>query len=163
MKITIQYLYIFFIPKNWRYVYRAKIGITDNVQRRLGEVSASIKEKTGRSCRVYRFVAVPMLSTRKWEKLIHKITKRISAKMTGSGKTEWRWYLNPILALCAGWFGPNLSGANWDVLRFLAVLLIPLPLDFAVLVITVFLVELCMVLLFLYAALQILNILLQTI
>lgn len=150
-----------FIPRI-RYLYRAKIGISNDVSRRVKEIRDSIYNETRREVPLKAMVKIPFLASEKWETQLHRLTRRLRATMPGSGYTEWRWYLNPLLAFLAGHYGGDLPGANWDVARFLIVLLLPLPLDLAVLVIAAFCVEFFLLLLGIWTAAQVINILSQT-
>lgn len=161
MKLQIRYIYVLFIP-NVRYLYRAKIGISNDVTRRIKEIRDSIYAETRREVPLKALIKIPLLASEKWETQIHRLTRRLRATMPGNGHTEWRWYLNPILALLAGHYGGDLPGANLDVIRFLVVLLLPLPLDLALLTVVVFCLEFSLLMLTLYALAQLTNILLQT-
>lgn len=144
MKIPIKYIYVFFIPKTRgnraRYWYRAKIGISDNFARRRKEVKQTVTSETGRTVNVVGF-GLPFIASYRWEQKIHRATDMLSAKMAGSGKTEWRYFLNIITALLAGYFGPELDYKNGDVIRFLFVAFLPIPIDFYLLMLSAFFIQ----------------------
>ena len=140
-KITLQYLYILFIP-SVRYPYRAKVGISNDVNLRIKQIRDSIYNETRKEANVRCAVKIPFLNARNWEGVIHRLTRSISADMPGSGRTEWRWYLNIITALLVGYFGRDLDFKNGEVMRFCFIAFLPIPLDLIMLAIVAFLFEL---------------------
>lgn len=165
-KIRLNYIYVFFVPRTngnrAKYWYRAKIGVSDNVTRRRGEIQQSLRSETGRTVFVKGF-GLPFLASYSLEGKIHRATNRIKAKMAGSGKTEWRYFFNIITALLAGHFGRELDFKNGEVLRFFIVALIPLPLDYWLLLLTAFAAQIAIVCVGLYFLLTILKFLMQLI
>jgi len=142
-------MYILFIPE-LRYLYRAKIGISENVSERVNGIRGSIYKETRREADVCVAFKIPFLSAKGWEGRLHFLTKWHAATMPGSGKTEWRWFANVFTALLCGYFGRDLDMKNGEVMRFLFIALIPIPLDFIILAVITFLVELSIFLLSIY-------------
>lgn len=140
-KITLQYLYVLFIP-SIRYIYRAKVGISNDVDLRIKQIGDSIYNETRKQANVRCAVKIPFLNARNWEGVIHRLTRSINADMPGSGRTEWRWYLNIITALLVGYFGRELNFKNGEVMRFCFIAFLPIPLDLIMLAIVAFLFEL---------------------
>lgn len=126
---------------SYSFPFRFKIGITErSVKYRCADIERSIKDETGHTVTVRKFVAVPSFFAYRLEQYLHRKFSRFSHRMPGSGRTEWFMYLNVgscllfLLALYS--FGLSVSPAYGAVL-----LLAPLPLDFALLLILALCVE----------------------
>lgn len=127
----IRHVYIM-APSNPRYFYRAKIGISSSPKRRKKEVQDSIEHQTGHRVTI-GCISAPFLLWGLAERKMLNLTAwmYLKADMPGSGRTEWRWYLNIftglILSLLCG-----LSG-NGKVWMFFCIMFLPVPLDFILL------------------------------
>jgi hypothetical protein len=148
-RITLRYIYILFVPQ-LRYLYRAKIGISNDVPRRVKEIRDSIYNETRREANVRIVFKVPFLAAESWEGRLHRLTIRFAATMPGNGRTEWRYFINVFTALLCGYFGRELDFKNGEVMRFLVVAFIPVPLDFILLVAVTFLLELSIFIISIY-------------
>jgi T5orf172 domain len=94
-KLDYRYIYVL---GNWAYPFRYKIGIARNVDKRKAGIDRSM------SGHIYDIFWIKVLFAMRIEQLLHSIYRPLSARMSGSGKTEWFWMLfpvTPILLLCA--------------------------------------------------------------
>ena len=126
---------------SYSFPFRFKIGITERaVKDRCCDIERSIKDETGHTVTVRKFVAVPSFFAYRLEQYLHRKFARFSHRMPGSGRTEWFMYLNVgsclLFLLALYGFELNVSPAYGAVL-----LLAPLPLDFALLLILALCVE----------------------
>ena len=126
---------------SYSFPFRFKIGITERaVKDRCCDIERSIKDETGHTITVRKFVAVPSFFAYRLEQYLHRKFARFSHRMPGSGRTEWFMYLNIgscLLFLIALYgFELSVSPAYGAIL-----LLAPLPLDFALLLILALCVE----------------------
>lgn len=129
-----------------KYMHIVKIGISDDVNRRIGEVKADIKSAHGNRVFVVA-MKIPFLSFYNVEQQILRITARFygRAEMPGAGKTEWRLCRNWITALAICWFAKPMDGNMAEVWRFLLLVLMPVPLDFYLFACAAFLLEISIV------------------
>ena len=136
-KRNMKRIYTLYSPQ---YPYRYKIGITErNVSDRVFEIKKSIKDDTGNDVQVKCFFSVPSLFAYRTEQFLHRKFARFSAKMPGSGKTEWFMWGNVALALLfllVTQVYTKISPA-WCVVVAIA----PIPLDFAALLFLSVLIE----------------------
>ena len=126
---------------SYSFPFRFKIGITERaIKDRCADIERSIKDETGHTVTVRKFVAVPSFFAYKLEQYLHRKFARFSHRMPGSGRTEWFMYLNVgsclLFLLALYGFELSVSPAYGAVL-----LLAPLPLDFALLLILALCVE----------------------
>ena len=126
---------------SYSFPFRFKIGITERaVKDRCADIERSIKDETGHTVTVRKFVAVPSFFAYKLEQYLHRKFARFSHRMPGSGRTEWFMYLNVgsclLFLLALYGFELSVSPAYGAIL-----LLAPLPLDFALLLILALCVE----------------------
>ena len=126
---------------SYSFPFRFKIGITERaVKDRCADIERSIKDETGHTVTVRKFVAVPSFFAYKLEQYLHRKFARFSHRMPGSGRTEWFMYLNVgsclLFLLALYGFGLGVSPAYGAIL-----LLAPLPLDFALLLILALCIE----------------------
>ena len=126
---------------SYSFPFRFKIGITERaVKDRCCDIERSIKDETGHTVTVRKFVAVPSFFAYRLEQYLHRKFARFSHRMPGSGRTEWFMYLNVgsclLFLLALYGFELSISPAYGAVL-----LLAPLPLDFALLLILALCVE----------------------
>lgn len=75
-----------------QYIFRYKIGISNFTKRRVKNISESIKGDA------YKIISLPMpfFCAKKVESALHRLYKPLNAKMYGSGKTEWFWFIFPV-------------------------------------------------------------------
>lgn len=85
----LDYRYIYILG-NTRYWFRYKIGIARDVQARKGEIDRTLKGD------VYDIFWIKVFFAMRIEQFMHFIYGFLSAKMRGSGKTEWFWMIFPI-------------------------------------------------------------------
>jgi hypothetical protein len=85
----LDYRYIYVLG-NSRYLCRYKIGIAKSVENRTKNIEGSLKGNT------YEIFAARFFFAQKIEQSFHKVYSPLSAKMQGSGKTEWFWMLLPV-------------------------------------------------------------------
>jgi hypothetical protein len=93
-KLDYRYIYVL---GNWSYPFRYKIGIARNVDKRKAGINRSMNG------RIYDIFWIKVLFAMRIEQFLHWIYSPLSARMSGSGKTEWFWMLfpvTPILLLC---------------------------------------------------------------
>lgn len=115
-----------------------KIGITDHVPTRIRQIESELSYSTGRSVKVRKAVAMPLIFASLVERKLHGVFARIRAKMPRhSGHTEWFSILNYgaaviYLALLAV-FNCQMTGGR--VVIMVVVFFAPLPLDGMVLVV----------------------------
>jgi hypothetical protein len=86
-KLDYRYIYIL---GNTRYIFRYKIGITHTIETRKKSIDNSLKGTT------YEILCVKVFFAMKVEQLLHALYTPLSARMYGSGKTEWFWMILPI-------------------------------------------------------------------
>lgn len=127
-----EYIYLFWSPQ---YARCAKIGFSDHWRRRMGEVRTQISDTTGRQIGIYG-LALPVLYAYKSEQMFHRALKRLKRcdMPDHAGRSEWFWFVNVITAcllyLLMRWMGRD-DASGW----FIAALLIPVPVDFALCII----------------------------
>lgn len=140
----VRFVYVM-MPANIRYWYRAKIGISTAPKLRREQIRESIRQETGKQITI-SYIALPFLMWGKTETHLLRLTAWAYAKadMPGSGRTEWRWYVNIIAALILSLFAREMPGKG-EVWRFVVIMLLPIPLDFILLVAAAFLLEISIV------------------
>jgi T5orf172 domain len=75
---------------------RYKIGISYNANNRVKEINDSLNSRSD----VYQLFAVNLFFAFAVEQSLHKFFALFHAKMKGSGKTEWFWFIGiPAIAL----------------------------------------------------------------
>jgi len=132
-QVGLEWTYLLISPQ---YPWHAKCGRSTKFDARLRDISATMSSQSGRRVDVYPFLKLPMFWAGKAEKVIHNWVLWTTAKnMPGSGFTEWSYFLNfysaALVYLCCVALG-------FDCPQYPAIIIIfsPLPLDFAVLLIT---------------------------
>lgn len=98
-RTRLDYRYIYVLG-NTRYWFRYKIGIARDVMARKSEIERTIKGN------VYDIFWIKLFFAMRVEQFMHLIYGVLSAKMRGSGKTEWFWMvfpITPILFLVITW------------------------------------------------------------
>ena len=73
-----------------RHPFRYKIGIAKNVDNRRQNIREDLKGG------VYEVFKVKVFFARRIEGLLHAFYTPLSARMHGTGKTEWFWMIFPI-------------------------------------------------------------------
>ena len=86
-KLDYRYIYIL---GNTRYLFRYKIGIAKNIDNRTRSINSSLKGST------YEIFSVKVFFAQRIEQFLHGVYSPLSARMYGSGKTEWFWLTLPI-------------------------------------------------------------------
>ena len=86
-KLDYRYIYIL---GNTRYLFRYKIGIARNIENRTRSINSSLKGST------YEIFSVKVFFAQRIEQFLHGIYSPLSARMHGSGKTEWFWLTLPV-------------------------------------------------------------------
>ena len=86
-KLDYRYIYIL---GNTRYLFRYKIGIARNIENRTRSINSSLKGST------YEIFSVKVFFAQRIEQFLHGVYSPLSARMHGSGKTEWFWLTLPI-------------------------------------------------------------------
>ena len=79
-------MYLYLLKARNRLSY--KIGITNNLKRRISEVNRGVK------CKLV--FAVPLLYAAKFERYLHKKYKHLRHDLKGTGKTEWFYFWLPV-------------------------------------------------------------------
>lgn len=87
LKLDYRYIYVL---GNTRYWFRYKIGIAKNISNRLKGIQGSLRGDT------YEIFAVRVFFSMQIEQFFHLLYSPLSAKMKGSGKTEWFWMIVPV-------------------------------------------------------------------
>ncbi len=127
MKLQIRYIYLLASPN---FLWRAKIGIAQQWGERLTGIRADLQKEYGRHVLLYKVLALPTFHAYQIEQAMLKTFEALYFKMRGSGGTEWRWSINLITGLFCYGLAPKCHG-----LTALAATLVPLPLDFALLIV----------------------------
>ena len=89
-----------YVMGNTRYLFRYKIGISNNVVNRRDCIDKSL----GGS--VYVIFSIKLHYAYFLEQTLHGIYYPLNARMKGSGKTEWFWFIfpfSPILLILTAW------------------------------------------------------------
>lgn len=86
-KLDYRYIYIL---GNTRYLFRYKIGIARNIENRTRSINSSLKGST------YEIYSVKVFFAQRIEQFLHGVYSPLSARMHGSGKTEWFWLTLPV-------------------------------------------------------------------
>lgn len=86
-KLDYRYIYIL---GNTRYLFRYKIGIARNIENRTRSINNSLKGST------YEIFSVKVFFAKRIEQFLHGVYSPLSARMHGSGKTEWFWLTLPV-------------------------------------------------------------------
>ena len=86
-KLDYRYIYIL---GNTRYLFRYKIGIARNIENRTRSINNSLKGST------YEIFSVKVFFAQRIEQFLHGVYSPLSARMHGSGKTEWFWLTLPV-------------------------------------------------------------------
>jgi hypothetical protein len=89
VKRIFDFRYIYILG-NTRHLFRYKIGISNSIERRTKDINNTVRGE------VYEIFAARFFFARKIEHLMHTLYRPLSAKMYGSGKTEWFRMLIPI-------------------------------------------------------------------
>ena len=126
------------IGLEWQYIlwsktypYRYKAGRSTKFNARIRDIKTTMSNELGKDVHVRLFVKMPVLWAGANEKAIHGcILWRPAKNMPGSGYTEWSWSAN-VYCMILAWLACYAFGFHkgWSLL----VLLLPLPLDFALL------------------------------
>lgn len=85
--MPINSIYIMASP---RHPFRYKIGVAKNTGKRRANIDKTVKGS------VIVVFSIPILYAYKVESILHGLYRPLSAKMHGSGKTEWFWFLFPV-------------------------------------------------------------------
>jgi len=83
------YRYIYVLG-NSRYLFRYKIGISDNVGRRTKQIECSLSGDT------FEIFIAKFFFFRKIENFMHFLYQPLHARMAGSVRTEWFWIFLPF-------------------------------------------------------------------
>jgi len=128
----ISFVYVIYDRDRW---LTAKIGKANVPTNRLRNITQSIRNETGNTPDTVLFFYFPTFRPYKVESTLHRFLYPADRRAKGSGKTEWFWYLNVYAMLFVYvvglWFG-----MPYDYLgaACVAALMMPRPLDFALLV-----------------------------
>jgi hypothetical protein len=79
-----------YVLGNTRYLFRYKIGIAKDVKKREQQIEATLKGDT------YEIFSATFYFAFRVEQTMHLIYAPLSAKMKGSGKTEWFYFILPV-------------------------------------------------------------------
>jgi hypothetical protein len=125
-------LYIMFCP--FDYPWRAKCGISQDGDIRKSQVRQSIKETKGVEAQIYH-VRVPVLFARQNERFVHWLYRKM--RYTGlwqtCGGSEWFWSAN-LLTFVLCWILFAHAGIKEPMWKAGFIMLLPLPIDFALLI-----------------------------
>jgi T5orf172 domain len=86
---TLDYRYIYILG-NTRYICRYKIGIARSIENRTRGINSTLNGNT------YEIFSVKVFFAHRIEQFLHGIYRPLSARMHGSGKTEWFWLTLPV-------------------------------------------------------------------
>lgn len=86
---TLDYRYIYILG-NTRYVFRYKIGIARSIENRTRGINNTLNGNT------YEIFSVKVFFAQRIEQFLHGVYSPLSARMKGSGKTEWFWLTLPV-------------------------------------------------------------------
>jgi hypothetical protein len=86
-KLDYRYIYVL---GNWNYPFRYKIGIARNVKQRKAGIDRSM------SGHIYDLFWIKVIFAMRIEQFMHWFYSPLSARMKGSGKTEWFWMIFPV-------------------------------------------------------------------
>ena len=138
MKLRLKSVYVMW---SLDFPWRAKIGISHDPKSRRNSIQTSIRQALRRDVDVNILIQIPLLHARMIEGGLHNALRRLECKsMTGSGYTEWFWFLNPVTfifvwLLFYAYGFENYSG--WCAFFWLA----PIPLDFVIFALILALVQ----------------------
>jgi len=125
-RIGMEWTYVLWSP---HFLYRGKSGRSTQFKTRIIDIERTMSEETGRNIKVYLFFKMPMFWAGKAEKAIQNSALwRSASGMPGSGRTEWAHVLNVysfIIAYILLW------GFDLPLYFSIAVLVAPVPIDFA--------------------------------
>jgi len=129
-----------------KYAHIVKIGISDDVSRRKSEVEADIQRAHGNRVMIIAF-KIPFISFYETEQKLLQFTARFygRAEMPGAGKTEWRLSRNWITGLAYVYLLVPMTGHKAEIWHLLVFVFLPVPLDFYLLALLAFLLELLVV------------------
>lgn len=129
------------------HLFRFKIGITkDPANERAKEIESSIRSQTGDNVRVRVLMSVPSFLAARQEKRLHRLFKFARASnMVGSGKTEWFNWFNIVFAFIIWAASIKFGFYNGKPASFLIFAAIPIPIDFAIMILAIILFEWVMV------------------
>lgn len=144
-----EYLYCFWSPN---FARSAKFGRSDDWKRRLSEVRAQLSASAGHSVSVYA-LPMPVLYAAWSEKITHRVFRILHRKEMPdhSGKHEWFWILN-VLAAVLLYFAAKMIGRDDASGWFIAAIIAPIPIDFAIWIIAFAAIQYIMIVGFIYAA-----------
>jgi len=135
-KIGMEWQYILFSKS---YVYRYKCGRSTKFNARISDIRRTMSYEAGKDVHLGLAIKMPVFFAGKNEKIIHKcILWRKADGMPGSGRTEWSWSVNVYTMIVSYLI---LYGLGWPLWLSLAIMAIPLPLDFVLLTILLALVQ----------------------
>jgi T5orf172 domain len=86
---TLDYRYIYILG-NTRYIFRYKIGIARSIENRTRGINNTLNGNT------YEIFSVKVFFAQRIEQFLHGVYSPLSARMHGSGKTEWFWLTLPV-------------------------------------------------------------------
>ena len=86
-KLDYRYIYVL---GNWAYPFRYKIGIAHDVKKRKDGIDKSMRG------RIYDLFWIKVMFAMRIEQFLHWFYAPLSARMKGSGKTEWFWMIFPV-------------------------------------------------------------------
>jgi|GEM_PF-3407906 len=84
------YRYIYVLG-NSRYLFRYKIGVSDNVSRRTKQIECSLSGDT------FEIFVAQFFFFQKIETIMHFLYRPLHARMAGSGRIEWSWIFLPFM------------------------------------------------------------------
>lgn len=135
------------------FLWIGKVGFSVDADVRAADVERSIWQTTGLQVRVRRFFRVRVFWYRAIEKAIHNVLRPYRSKRfeAANGGTEFFTVLNVVSGLCAycALWSIGVPCASWLAL---CVMLLPLPLDFALFVILLAAFEYAVMAALIYAA-----------
>lgn len=144
-----EYVYVLW---SYEFPWRCKVGYSNSPELRRREIQDSISRELGRSIRVYTFFKAPIVGAKAFEQAIHGAINRLRCwTMVGSGRTEWFWIFNITCSILTGLFcwAFNIEAPST---KAFFVLFMPIPLDAALCVLLMALLEYAVIVAALYGA-----------
>ncbi len=133
-----EFLYVLY---SFEFPWRFKLGYSWEYKKRRAQIQESMSKELGRKVNIHILFAAPVLFAYPLEQGIHKLFHRLRCvDMVGSGRTEWFKYAN-IFGYFLVWAVCSWKGIDDGHIRAMIVLIAPLPIDIALLVLLVAVVE----------------------
>jgi len=143
-KLDLRYIYVLF---SFSLPWCCKIGISKDVNQRKAQIQRELSAAMGYNIIIRRATFdLPSLFAESSEAKLHWFFRRLSRKNMPchAGKSEWMWYLNILTGLLFYFVGGEI-GLNVVPAHIALIAIIPIPFDFALLVLAFAFIVYCLV------------------